>query len=366
MHRCDRCGSEVPVYNSCLNRHCPKCQALSSESWYEARQVELLPVSYFHNVFTLPHEFNGLAWANPRVVFDLLFEAVSQVLLHFGEARLRGLLGLILLLHTWDQLLGRHLHLHCVIPSGALSFCGRRWHRPLSDRRLFDVHELGAAYRERFLELLKRAYRRGALRFPGTLARLALPEAFDEFLEAPTDKDWVVFSKPSFVRPQHVLGYLARYTHRVAISNSRLRNVTENAVTISYLDRKDEGREKEWDFVPEEFIGRFLDHVLPLKFHRIRYYGLFANRFKGQRLRQALVALGQYPDLRKPAPRPPEVWILEKAGVDITKCPHCDEGTLRFQRPFRPAAPHPHWRLVLWGLESPRGPPPTEIRGPLA
>jgi hypothetical protein len=348
LYRCDHCGHVVPVYNSCLNRHCPNCQTLKSESWADQRKAELLPVQYFHDVFTLPHEFNPLALANKAVVYKIFFDAVSATLLHFGRTRLKGTLGILAILHTWDQLLGVHIHIHCLIPGGALSFDRQRWNRPLKDNFLFSVEDLSAEFRTRFLGLLKDAYQQRRLSFPTQLQPLSQKQAFEVFLQTPSAKHWVVYSKPSFVDPAHAIGYLSRYTHRVAISNSRIRQLSQSSVTISYIDRKDGGVEKQKTFHPHEFLQRFLDHVLPAGFHRIRYYGLFNNRIKRRLLPAALMALGEAPLLHKPEKKTPTQWILERTGNDITLCPRCRKGALRPVQVLCPQDLRPLWRLNLW------------------
>ncbi len=348
LYRCDTCGHEVPLFNSCRNRHCPNCQGLSSETWSEQRKAELLPVQYFHNVFTLPHEFNDLALANKAVIYKLLFDAVSHVLLELGRERLHGTLGLILVLHTWDQLLRPHIHLHCLIPGGALSFDRRRWNRPLKKNHLFSVEEISEKYKERFLELVKDAYKKEKLVFPGSLEKLENQRDFDAFLKRLSDKDWVVYSKPSYVDQEQAISYLSRYTHRVAISNSRILDVDESSVTISYIDRKDSNRRKEKTLEPDEFLGRFMNHVLPSSFHRIRYYGLFNNRMKRRLLPAALLALGKAPLIEKPERKSPREWILERTGEDIELCPECRKGHLTIVQTLPPWARQPHWRIRLW------------------
>lgn len=348
LYRCDTCGNEVPLFNSCRNRHCSNCQSLSSESWSEQRKAELLPVQYFHNVFTLPHEFNELALANKAVVYRILFDAVSDVLMEFGRERLHGTLGFILVLHTWDQLLRTHIHLHCLIPGGALSFDRQRWNRPAKTSFLFSVEELSERYKERLLELVENAYENRELVFPGPLKNIQEAKAFHAFLKATADKDWVVFSKPSFVDPQYAVGYLSRYTHRVAISNSRILDVDESSVTISYIDRHDSNKRKEKALEPDEFFGRFMNHVLPPRFHRIRHYGILNNRVKRQLLPAALMALGEAPLIEKPNKKSPREWILERTGQDIELCSECKNGHLSKVSLLLPWNPQPLWRLNLW------------------
>jgi hypothetical protein len=330
LEQCNHCGYRRPVYNSCRNRHCPKCQSLARAQWLEQRRAELLPVGYFHNVFTLPHELNDLAAANPREVYGLLFRAVAATLQAFGadpRYRLGGQLGFTAVLHTWDQKLLYHVHLHCVIAGGALAFDGSRW---IAARRnyLFPVRELSAAFRGRFLDGLRHLHQQGRLRLAGRLATLAEFSSFADWLAPLAAKDWVVYSQPPFGGPEKVLEYLSRYTHRVAIGNSRLRAVDEGRVTFSYRDRRDGNQVKELTVSAAEFLRRFLLHVTPPGLCRMRHYGFLSNRCKEQQLPRCRVLLGvaALPPL-EPWPGPVLV-LLRLTGVDITRCPQCQQGTL--------------------------------------
>ena len=273
LDRCDACGFERPAYNSCRNRHCPKCQALAKARWLEKQTAELLPVGYFHLVFTLPHEFNRLILAHKKIVLSLLFKAVSETLLDFGKSRLGGTLGVIAVLHTWDQTLKDHFHLHCLVPAGALSIDRNRW---IAARKsfLFPVKTLSRVFRGKFLDLLGRARRLGKI------------DSLDNHIQLPYHRDWVVYAKKPFGSPQSVLDYLGRYTHRVALSNDRILATDQGQVTLSYRDRKDGDRKKMITLEAQEFIRRFLLHVLPDGFMRIRHFGILANRSKKQVLAQ--------------------------------------------------------------------------------
>ena len=328
VYRCNRCGYECQLYNSCRNRHCPTCQGLAQAEWLEARKAELLPVPYFHNVFSLPHEFNDLALANKVCFYNLLFRSVSEILLEFGRRKLKGTLGVILILHTWDQQLSYHTHLHALIPHGALAFDGKKWNRPVSDSFLFDVKELGAAWRTCFLKHLRNEYRRGKIRIPGSMKALRSADAFERFLDAPSQKTWVVFSRGSLAGPEYALEYLSRYTRRVAISNSRILDLTEDQVTISYLDRKRGNVRRELELTPHQFMSRFFLHILPWNFYRIRHYGIFANCVKARLLSLALVALDEFPVMEKPRKKEHTEWLLLLTGIDVTRCPKCLEGQM--------------------------------------
>jgi hypothetical protein len=325
--RCTTCGFTRPAYDSCRNRHCPKCQSLAKAKWLSARRDELLPVAYYHGVFTLPHDANPLVLANPRPLLGLLFQAVSQTLLTFARNELGGTLGFLAVLHTWDQLLRDHFHLHCLVPGGALATDPDRW-IPCPPRFLFHVEALGAVFRGKFLDGMKKLYREGKLVFPGDIAPLGTPKGFQQLLDTLYGKDWVVYCKPPFSGPEKVLDYLARYTHRVAISNHRLRDVSEGQVSFTYRDRAHGDVVCTARLPAHEFLHRFLLHVLPDGFQRIRHYGFLANRAKNDALPRCRALLGA------PAPTPATPAsaaeaILALTGVDIRRCPACGIPTLR-------------------------------------
>jgi predicted Zn-ribbon and HTH transcriptional regulator len=332
LEACNRCGFQRPVYNSCRNRHCPKCQTLAKAQWLADRQAELLPVGYFHNVFTLPHELNDLAAANPRLLYGQLFRSAAQTLQAFaGDPRygLGGQLGFTAVLHTWDQKLLYHVHLHCVIAGGALAFDGSRWlaARP---RYLFPVRALSRAFRGHFLQALHQAFANAELAFPGRLAALAEPVPFARFIELLAAKDWVVYSQPPFGGADKVLEYLSRYTHRVAISNRRLLDITDGKVTFEYRDRRDSNRLKALTVTAAEFLRRFLQHVTPPGLCRIRHYGFLSNRNKDQQLPRCRALLGQAPEVQASpeAPRDPVALVLRFMGFDVSRCPSCQQGTM--------------------------------------
>jgi len=330
IEQCNQCGFRRPVYNSCRNRHCPKCQTLARAQWLEERRAELLPVGYFHNVFTLPHELNDLALANPRLVYGLLFRKVAATLQSFAadpQYGLGGQAGFTAVLHTWDQKLLYHVHLHCVIAGGALAFDGSRW---IAARRnyLFPVRKLSRDFRSRFLAGLRQAFDAGELVFPGRLAALKEAAPFAELLARLAAKDWVVYSQPPFGGPDKVLEYLSRYTHRVAISNRRLLDIADGKVTFSYRDRRDGNQVKELTIAAPEFLRRFLLHVTPPGLCRIRHYGFLSNRCKEQQLPRCRALLGQPPPTPAAAPLDTAALILRFTGIDVTRCPHCQQGTL--------------------------------------
>ena len=315
LKQCDTCGFEHPTYNSCRNRHCPKCQSLAKAKWLEKQTSELLPVGYFHLVFALPHEFNRLILAHKKIGLSLLFKAVSETLLEFGQTRLKGTLGIIAVLHTWDQTLKDHFHLHCLVPAGALSSNHSRWigARP---NFLFPVKALSRVFRGKFLALLQQACDKGKI-----------PPAHNE-IKASRQKSWVVYAKKPFGSPQTVLDYLGRYTHRVALSNDRILNVQNGQVTLSYRDRKDGDKKKTVSLEAQEFIRRFLLHVLPDGFMRIRHFGFLANRAKKHALPQCRNLLGLSVALPELPKKSAHDLLLELSGIDLSRCPRCLKGTL--------------------------------------
>lgn len=331
MEKCDACGFERPAYNSCRNRHCPKCQSLAKAAWLEARRAEVLPVHYFHTVFTLPHEINPIAWCNKKIVYDLLFKAVSETLLCFGKNPKNGLggkIGFIAMLHTWDQVLGDHLHLHCLVPGGALSVDHRQW-IPAREDYLFCVKALSIVFRKKFVASLEKGFQKGKLIFPGNTAPLGSKTAFAALLRDLRAKDWVVYAKKPFAGPQKALDYLGRYTHRVAISNHRVTDVGNGKVSFTYRDRRDSDTLKTKTLPAEEFIRRFLLHVLPHGYVRMRHFGFLANRCKKQDLQACRQLLNQSRPTPEIASKTTADRMLELTGLDITKCPCCKKGTMK-------------------------------------
>jgi hypothetical protein len=325
---CDACGRLRYHYHSCRNRHCPKCQTLAKERWLAARRAELLPVPYFHLVFTLPHELNALAQGNPRAIYTLLFQSVSATLIEFGANPrwLGGEIAASLVLHTWGQTLSQHLHLHCLVAAGALAADGH-W---ISSRRgfLFPVTALSPVFRGKFLAGLKQLFSAGTLKLAAASAPLAHATAQRRLFNTLYDKPWVVYAKRSFAGPAQVLDYLGRYTHRVAISNHRLVSLNDDEVRFRYKDYAHGNRRKVLSLEPAEFIRRFLLHILPSGFMRIRHYGILANRAKRAKLAQARTALDSAPAPRPPEPESVATFWLRVASFDIHQCPHCKTGRM--------------------------------------
>jgi len=295
---CRACGHDQIAYNSCRNRHCPKCQASAARRWMEARQAELLPVDYYHVVFTLPAAVAALAYQNKAVVYAILFRTAAQTLLTIGAdpKRLGCRLGVTLVLHTWGSNLSHHPHVHGIVPGGGISLDGERW---VACRKGFflPVRVLSRLFRRLFLEQLKAAYEQGELQCHGDLDHLTDAAAFADWLKPLHQVEWVVYSKRPFAGPEAVLSYLSRYTHRVAISNSRLLRFDNQGVTFKWKDYRAKGnaRYKTMTLAADEFLRRFLLHVLPTGFHRIRHYGLFANTCRQANLSRARALLDAVP-----------------------------------------------------------------------
>ena len=280
VERCDDCGLTRIAYNSCRNRHCPKCQGAARAEWLAARQAELLPVPYFHVVFTLPSAAAEIAFQNKQTVYGLLMRAAAQALMTLAARRLSAKSGLIAVLHSWGQTLTHHPHVHCLVPGGGVALDGARW-IGCKPNFLLSVQALSKAFRRLFLDGLAVAFTCGQLRFFGNLTPLADPSAFAERMRALRKSPFVVYAKPPLGGPERVLAYLARYTHRTAIANSRLAAVDDAGVAFSYRDYRRGGRARSMRLTGHEFIRRFLLHVLPDGFHRIRHYGFFLA--KGER-----------------------------------------------------------------------------------
>jgi hypothetical protein len=320
--RCDACGHEEIAYNSCRNRHCPKCQAQKQAAWFDAQCENLLDVPYYHIVFTLPEELGPLALQNKRLLYGLLFRSAAETLLTIARdtKHLGARIGFTAVLHTWGQTLLHHPHLHCVVPAGGLSPDGRRW-IPARENFFLPVRVLSRLFREKYLAYLREAYRGGELILVGRIEGLASPNAWRAFLEPLQQIDWVVYAKPPFGSPERVLGYLARYTHRVAISNRRLLSIEGGIVAFRYKDYRRGRRGRVMRLRAPEFIRRFLLHLLPRGFVRIRHYGLLANRARKENLalcRQILAS--RSPGAEEPASR----------QRHDQQCPVCKKGHLIF------------------------------------
>jgi len=327
VEQCDSCGFERHAYNSCRNRHCPKCQALTKAKWLEDSKTELLPVGYFHTVFTIPHELNPLALRNKKTFFGILFKAASETLIEFGRNNLDGQPGFLAILHTWDQKLMDHFHLHCVVAGGALSLDKNR---RISARGnfLFSVKALSVVFRAKFTEYLINAFLKGDLTFSGKISMLADEKEFLLLIKGVKQKDWVVYCKKPFAGPQQVLDYIGRYTHRVAISNPRIVNVENDKVTFTYRDRRKNNTLKTMTLHAKEFIRRFLLHVLPDNFVRIRHFGFLANRYKKENIQRCREIIGVVQQVPETTEKNYQERMLELTGIDLTLCPCCKTGAM--------------------------------------
>jgi len=318
LDACPQCGFQAISYNSCRNRHCPKCQAQARERWLAAREQELLDTPYFHVVFTVPHELNLLAQDNPRQFYHLLFTATAATLLEIAAdpRHLGAEIGVLSILHTWGQNLLAHPHIHCVIPAGGISRDHSRWVHPRYPGFFLPVRVLSRVFRGKFIAGLKRLYRHKQLRCAGPSAALADEQQFRQLLRRLHRQDWVVYAKPAFGGPRQVLRYLGRYTHRVAISNHRLTSFDGERVTFRWKDYAHGGKIRQMTLAATEFLRRFFLHVLPKGFVRIRHFGFLANRFRAARVKLCRQLLAN-------SPLPTAPTHVPGADAAIWHCPHC-------------------------------------------
>ena len=343
VEACDRCGHKRVWYNSCRNRHCPSCQSLARARWVDARTTELLDCEYFHVVFTVPRVVAAIALQNPAAVYGILFRATAETLrtIAADPEHLGAEIGFIAVLHTWDQTLGLHPHLHCVVPGGGLSHDGKRW---IACRPGFflPVRVLSRLFRRLFLRYLEEAFDTERLRFGGTLSTLTERRAFVAHLAPARETEWVVYAKPPFGGPEQVLDYVGRYTHRVAISDDRLVEVEAGQVRFRYRNSRTEPPAVATATLSApEFIRRFLLHVLPTGFHRIRYYGLFGNRHRTAKLARCRELLGMSPP--RPANPPPGYRDHHEALTEesLRTCPSCGDGHMTVIETVPRAYPRP-------------------------
>jgi hypothetical protein len=319
IERCDNCAALRITYHSCRNRHCPRCQHIPREQWLEKRKQEILPVSYFHVVFTLPHELNNVILNNKKVMLNILFAAASKTLLNFCKNELNGTPGFLAILHTWDQKLLDHFHLHCIIAAGVVSKHGGRWIACKNDY-LFNQDALALVFRGKFIDRMSQACKNGNLKFAGDCYKKLKSKLFT--------KKWVVSVRDPVKRPEYVLEYLARYTHRVAIANSRIKSLKDGMVTFSAKNRK-KNRTEPITINAVEFIRRFLLHSLPNGFVKIRHYGFLANRNRDKNIKTVRLLL----DLVAPVVKdilPLEEMMQKIVGIDISICPCCNTGKMQF------------------------------------
>jgi hypothetical protein len=330
VEQCGDCGHQRVSYNSCRDRNCPKCQGLARAQWLEDRQAELLDVPYFHVVFTVPTEVEVIAFQNQTVVYDILFRAASETLrvVAADPKHLGAEIGFLAVLHTWGQALTHHPHLHFLIPGGGIAPEGESW---IACRPGFflPVRVLSRMFRGLFLHYLDKAFGAGDLNFFSAQRHLNEPAAFQRYLAPAHNTEWVVYAKRPFAGPVQVLYYVGRYTHRVAISNNRLVSMHEGKVGFHWKDYRDDNRQKTMTLPAEEFIRRFLIHVLPNGFHRIRYFGFLSNCHRVRKLAHCRELLGMAPT--GPAAEPSADYrdrLEALAGQSLRECPHCHTGTM--------------------------------------
>jgi hypothetical protein len=340
IDRCDHCANERISYNSCRNRHCPKCQALARAQWVEQRMSDLLPVPYFHVVFTLPNQLNAFALRNKKTFYTLFFQAVSETLQAFGHdpKYLGGEIGFFTILHTWGQNLLDHPHIHCVVPGGGL-IDGTRW-KSCKNSFIFPVKAMAALFKGKMLDYFQTAVANGDIECFGTLEPFKDKTTFKTLIDTLYKTDWVVYAKPPFAGPQAVLKYLGRYTHRVAIGNSRIVALSDKTVSFTWKDYADGNKQKTMTLSIVEFIRRFLLHVVPKGFVRIRHYGFLSNHSKQESLVRCMKALGKKPVVREE--KPSRCWrdmAIRITGKDPTICPVCNTGHMKTYREIPRSSP---------------------------
>lgn len=342
---CNSCGVLQISYNSCRNRHCPKCGALAKAEWLEKQKAHLLPTHYFHVVFTIDHLFNPLTRVNQKQVYNLLFASAAKTLKAFGQQYLGGEVGFTTILHTWGQTLSEHPHLHCIVPGGALSNDGKRWQSTSPDF-LVPIVALSAQFRDAFCAGMKKLFNEGTLLFAGQSAYLSDTVAFEQLIAESQAKKWQVYAKPPFGDASQMVDYLGRYVNRIAISNGRILAIENGFVRFSYRDYKADGERKEMRLPAMEFIRRFLQHTLPKRFVRVRHYGLLASRYRKKKLARCRALLGVYHEtVTLPATK--EQILTAMLGHDPTSCPFCAEGKMQ---PYNELLAHPsrrRWQLAV-------------------
>lgn len=333
IDQCDCCGATHNSYNSCRNRHCPKCQSLKTARWLQERQKELLPATYFHVVFTLPHELNTLILYNKKELYSLLFQSAWKTidLLGEDEKKLNGLMGMISILHTWSQNLLNHNHAHCIVPGGALTK-NNKWNSSKKNY-LFPVKVMSKLFRGFYVSGLRKLYEENKLNIPAgfdSKTDLKIKGNFDALLNVLMKKEWVVYAKKPFAGPKKLLDYLGRYANKIAISNNRILSVNDEAITFNWRDYSDHNKNKIMKLRPEEFIRRFLSHVIPKGFIRIRFFGFLASACKKKNVEIIRKALSYYPKKAKEKAEKIDIKsLMEKlTGVDISICPTCKKGKL--------------------------------------
>ena len=327
IYECDTCGHIKISYNSCRNRHCPKCQTFAKEKWLYERSKSLLPTHYFHIVFTVPEQLNSLILFNQKELYSIFFASVSETLIELAKDKkyLNADIGFTSILHTWGQNLMNHPHIHCIVPGGGLSLDKSKWIK--SKKKFFiPVKVLSRKFRGKFLYYMNKLYLKNKLKFPANISELGSRDVFNQFKDSLYKKEWIVYSKPPFGSAEHVLQYLSRYTHRVAISDNRIIKVDNDNVVFKWRDYKDNNKEKVMTLKPQEFIRRFTMHILPDRFVKIRHYGILGNRNKQLKFKRCLEIFRIKPKADDSLSSAELFFKL--TGIKIGMCKVCEKGNL--------------------------------------
>jgi len=335
IDKCNICGSESISYNSCRNRHCPKCQFLKKEKWLIARKKDLLPIKYFHVVSTIPSELNPLALRNQKVIYNILFRSVKETLLELANDKkhINAQIGFISILHTWGQNLMDHPHIHSIVTGGGLSSDNTQW---INSRKKFfiSISVIKKLFRGKFLSYLRKSYKNKELIFPGKISHFADREKFNDLIRNMYKKNWVVYAKPPFKKAANVVDYLGRYTHRVAISNNRIVKLEDDKVSFMWRDYADNNKKKKISLESEEFIRRFLLHILPDRFVKIRYYGFLGNRNRKTLFKLCCNILNV--ETKKTEDISWQDLLFNLTGINILKCPNCKKGSMHIIQTLYP------------------------------
>lgn len=345
MDQCDSCGHQRISYNSCRNRHCPKCQGLARERWVRAREAELLPVAYYHLVFTLPHQLNPLCLAHPEILYPILFRCAWQTVQTFAAdpKYLGARTAMTAILHTWGQNLSLHPHIHAIVPGGGITEAGRWKHARGKGKFLFPIKAMSKVFRGKFIQELAKAWKRGKLTDKGVDGQPKTQEDFTKLRHTLYRKPWVIYAKRPFAGPKQVIEYLGRYTHRIAISNHRLEQVKDGKVHFAYKNYRKGGKQASMTLEASEFLRRFSLHILPHRFVRIRHFGFLAPNLKSEaraKIRKQL----NLPDTISQAKPDWKALLKDSSGIDIDQCPCCQKGKMKLIQQL-PRAP-PRYRLV--------------------
>ena len=348
---CDSCGHQRISYNSCRNRHCPKCQGLNQQRWVDAREADLLPVPYYHLVFTLPDKLHGLCLSNPRILYHLLFTTAWQTVKAFAADHkyIGAQAGMIAVLHTWGQNLSLHPHVHCIIPGGGLTAQGKWKHARGKDKFLFPAKAMSKVFRAKFVAALRQAFQQGKLSFTGQSKQWQGKKSFAQLMRSLFVKPWNIHAQAPFAGPQQVIRYLGRYTHRIAISNHRIKAIKNGEVTFSWKDYRKKGKKGKkglMTLTAQEFLRRFCLHILPPGFIRLRHYGILSSRSKTAALEQARSSLGAPPPPSQPETHWKEV-LFKSTGIDIDACPCCKTGRMKTIRTFHKGRSPPRLPLAV-------------------